>query len=46
MLGGNRVKIRSTDGKIRIGGIRGKMKKRVWLRVGDIIIWCRGLSRR
>jgi translation initiation factor 1A len=26
------------DGKIRIGSIAGKMKKRVWLRIGDIIV--------
>ena len=38
MLGANRVKIRSIDGKTRMGRIPGKMKKRVWLRVGDVII--------
>lgn len=26
------------DGKTRIGGIAGKMKKRVWLRMGNIIV--------
>ncbi|MGP8012327.1 MAG: translation initiation factor IF-1A, partial [Halobacteriota archaeon] len=34
MLGANRVRIRSMDGKTRMGGIRGKMKRRVWLRAG------------
>ncbi|MGZ7133272.1 MAG: translation initiation factor eIF-1A [Halobacteriota archaeon] len=38
MLGANRVKIQSRDGKTRMGRIRGKMKKRVWLRVGDVIV--------
>jgi translation initiation factor 1A len=38
MLGANRVKIQSIDGKTRMGRIRGKMKKRVWLRVGDVIV--------
>jgi translation initiation factor 1A len=38
MLGASRVKVRSVDGKTRMGRIAGKMKKRVWLRVGDVII--------
>jgi len=38
MLGANRVKVRSMDGKTRMGRILGKMKKRVWLRVGDVIV--------
>jgi translation initiation factor 1A len=38
MLGANMVRIRSIDGKTRMGRIRGKMKKRVWLRVGDVIV--------
>ena len=38
MLGASRVRVRSMDGKTRIGRIPGKMKKRVWLRVGDIIL--------
>jgi len=38
MLGANRVKIRSMHGKTHMGRIRGKMKKRVWLRVGDVIV--------
>lgn len=36
-LGANRVKVRSMDGKTRMGRIPGKMKKRVWLRRGDVI---------
>jgi translation initiation factor 1A len=38
MLGANRVKIQSVDDKTRMGRIRTKMKKRVWLRVGDVIV--------
>jgi len=38
MLGTNRVKVRSMDGKTGMGRIPGKIKKRVWLRVGDVII--------
>jgi translation initiation factor 1A len=38
MLGANRVKIHSMDSKTRMGRIRGKMKKRVWLRVGGVIV--------
>jgi translation initiation factor 1A len=38
MLGANRVRVRCLDGKTRMGRIPGKMKKRVWLRVGDVII--------
>jgi translation initiation factor 1A len=38
MLGANRVRVRCLDGKTRMGRIPGKMKKRVWLRIGDVII--------
>ena len=38
ILGANRARIRSMDGKTRMGRIHGKMKKRVWLHVGDDIV--------
>ncbi|MDD1725726.1 MAG: translation initiation factor eIF-1A [Euryarchaeota archaeon] len=38
MLSANRVEVRSVDGKTRMGRIRGKMKKRVWLRLGDVVV--------
>ncbi|MGZ4864597.1 MAG: translation initiation factor eIF-1A [Halobacteriota archaeon] len=38
MLGSNRVEVRSLDGKTRMGRIRGKMKKRVWLRTRDVVV--------
>ncbi len=38
MLGHDRVRVRCEDGNIRIGRIPGRMKKRVWMRVGDTVI--------
>jgi len=38
MLGENRVEVRSIDGKTRMGRIPGKMKKRVWLRAGEVVV--------
>jgi translation initiation factor 1A len=38
MLGSDRLLIRCTDGKQMIGRIRGKMRKRVWIRQGDIVL--------
>ncbi|MBW6517390.1 MAG: translation initiation factor eIF-1A [ANME-2 cluster archaeon] len=38
MLGANKVRVRCMDGVMRLGRIPGKMKKRTWIRPGDIII--------
>ncbi len=38
MLGANRLSVRCLDGKTRLGRIPGKMKKRIWIRRGDIVI--------
>lgn len=38
MLGNDRVRVRCEDGNIRVGRIPGRMKKRVWMRVGDTLI--------
>ena len=38
MLGHDRVKVKCADGHVRVGRIPGRMKKRVWLRVGDFVI--------
>ncbi|MDD2665807.1 MAG: translation initiation factor eIF-1A [Methanocellales archaeon] len=38
MLGANRVSVRCLDGKTRLGRIPGKMKKRIWIRNGDVVI--------
>ncbi|MFX1573255.1 MAG: translation initiation factor eIF-1A [Promethearchaeota archaeon] len=38
ILGGDRMRVFCEDGKHRIGRIRGKIKKRVWIRRGDLTI--------
>ena len=38
MLGANRIQVDCEDGKERICRIPGKMKKRVWTRVDDVVI--------
>ncbi len=38
MLGGDRVKANCTDGKIRICRIPGKLRKRVWINPGNLIL--------
>jgi len=38
MLGANRIQVECDDGKERICRIPGKMKKRVWTRVDDIVL--------
>jgi len=38
MLGSSRIRVRCLDGKTRMGRIVGKMRKRVWVREGDVVI--------
>jgi len=38
MLGGDRVMVKCQDGKERLCRIRGKMKRRAWIRLGDIVL--------
>ncbi len=38
MLGGERIIVKCQDGKERICRIRGKMKRRVWIRDGDVVL--------
>jgi len=38
MLGYDRVRVKCADGYIRLCRIPGRMKKRVWMRVGDIVL--------
>lgn len=38
MMGFDRLQVKCTDGKTRLCRIRGKMKKRVWIREGDIVL--------
>lgn len=38
MLGGDKMRVVCDDGKTRIVRIPGKLRKRVWIRVGDLIL--------
>jgi translation initiation factor 1A len=38
MLGFDRIMVRCQDGKERLCRVRGKLKRRVWIRVGDIVL--------
>ncbi|NYT16636.1 MAG: translation initiation factor eIF-1A [Methanomicrobiales archaeon] len=38
MLGANHISVRCADGITRMGRIKGKIKKRLWIREGDLLI--------
>ncbi len=38
LLGSNRIKVRGLDGVTRMARIPGKLKKRIWIREGDVVI--------
>lgn len=38
MLGNGRILIKCFDEVIRVGHIRGKMKRKVWIGVGDLVL--------
>ena len=38
MLGNNRCECKCQDGRTRLGHIRGKLSKRVWICIGDIVL--------
>jgi len=38
MLGFDRVMVKCQDGFVRVCRIRGKMKRRTWIREGDIVL--------
>ncbi len=38
LLGASRIKVMCADGKSRLGRIPGKMKKRMWIREGDLLV--------
>ncbi len=38
MLGAERIMVKCQDGKDRLCRIRGKLKRRVWIREGDIVL--------
>jgi len=38
LLGANHLKLRCMDGVVRMGRIPGAMKKKIWIREGDVVI--------
>jgi translation initiation factor 1A len=38
LLGYDRILVKCQDGNERLCRIRGKMKRRVWIRVGDVVL--------
>ncbi|MDD5617153.1 MAG: translation initiation factor eIF-1A [Candidatus Methanoperedens sp.] len=38
LMGANKLRVRCMDGVVRLTRIPGKMKKRIWIREGDVII--------
>jgi translation initiation factor 1A len=38
MLGYDRLLVKCTDGHERVCRIRGKMKRRVWIKTGDVVL--------
>ena len=38
VFGGSRMKVRCEDGKTRMAKVRGTMKCRFWVRIGDVVI--------
>lgn len=38
LLGFDRVLVKSQDGHQRVCRIRGKMKRKVWIRIGDVVL--------
>ena len=38
MLGGDRMRVKCDDGNVRISRIPGRLRKRVWIRVGDLVL--------
>lgn len=38
LLGFDRVMVKCQDGRLRLCRIRGKMKRRAWIRQGDIVL--------
>jgi hypothetical protein len=45
MMGANQIRVRCFDGVTRLGRIKGKIKKKVWIREGESSSSCPGPSR-
>ena len=37
-LGGSRMRVRCLDGKIRICRVQGRLKRKLWIREGDLLL--------
>lgn len=38
LLGSDHIMVRCVDGKVRLGRIRGKLKRKIWIRDGDLVL--------
>jgi len=38
MMGANHIRVKCFDGVTRLGRIKGKIKKKIWIREGDVLI--------
>jgi translation initiation factor 1A len=38
LLGSDHIMVKCTDGKFRMGRIIGKLKRKIWIREGDIVL--------
>lgn len=38
ILGNDHMRVKCEDGVVRLGRIRGKIKKRVWIRIGEVVL--------
>jgi len=38
LLGSDHLMVKCTDGKARLGRIRGKLKRRIWVRENDVVL--------
>ncbi len=38
LLGSDHIMVKCTDGKTRMGRIRGKLKRKIWIRDNDVVI--------
>jgi len=38
MMGANHIRVKCFDGVSRLGRIKGKIKKKVWIREGDVLV--------
>ena len=41
LVGSDHLVVKCADGKTRLGRIRGKIRRRVWIRLGDIVLLVR-----